>query len=99
MDDDGYPTEELLEYIKNYKINSFGNALIILELVKDVWWSKNMLVWEEDGGDTLHMATGGWSGNESLIYAMQENYILWHLLWHSSTRGGKYVFDLANWKK
>ena len=44
-------------------------------------------------GYTVYFATGGWSGNESIIHAMQEN-IMWKLRWISSHRGGKYGFEL-----
>ena len=44
---------------------------------------------------TRIMATGGWSGNESIIYAMRENYVLWATLWESSHRGGLEVFDVS----
>lgn len=38
-------------------------------------------------------STGGWSGNESIIGAMQKNRMVWNFLWEQSRRGGHYVFD------
>ena len=41
---------------------------------------------------TLYISTGGWSGNEDLIGAMQNNAMLWIMTWVSSRRGGHYTF-------
>jgi len=43
-----------------------------------------------DGGWELH--TGGWSGNEEIIRAMQDNRVWWGMFWESSRRGGHYEF-------
>ena len=90
MDHYGYPDEYELEKIKNWSCKD-GKGL--LEYVAGLWHWDNY-TWEEDG--KWHFATGGWSGNEDLIYAMEENHIWWSLHWWSSTRGGKYVFQLTD---
>jgi hypothetical protein len=41
-----------------------------------------------------YISTAGWSGNESIIYAMQENNLMWSLNWVQSRRGGHYIFEL-----
>lgn len=43
----------------------------------------------KDGVLTLH--TGGWSGCEDLISAAAGS-VWWFRWWHSTTRGGHYVF-------
>jgi hypothetical protein len=58
LDEDGYPTEELLETIRNWPWQQGFNGL--MELVKRNWnWSDMMFCKEED---TYSISTGGWSG-------------------------------------
>jgi hypothetical protein len=92
MDRDGYPEEHELAKIKAWK-PADGKGL--LEYVAGLWHWENY-AWQEDGN--WHFATGGWSGNEELIGAMQENNVWWFFHWYSSTRGGKYVFQLIDRK-
>jgi len=84
---DGYPTDKSLEWIKNCK-----NFRDIYHAVDDAWsypersWIEDDFFW--------HLSTGGWSGNEDLIGAMQENTMFWLMCWVSSKRGGHFVFEL-----
>ena len=43
-------------------------------------------------GRYLHLSTGGWSENESIISDLQNNYLFWTMHWVSSRRGGHYLF-------
>jgi len=45
-------------------------------------------------GRTIRFSTGGWSGNESLVGALQDNRMAWVLCWQSSKRGGHFVFEI-----
>jgi hypothetical protein len=45
-------------------------------------------------GRRWSISTGGWSGNESLIEALQRNHIFWSLCWMKSERGGHFVFEV-----
>ena len=56
--------------------------------------------WNHDYGgaqtildEELHLATGGWSGNEDVISALMESPF-WAQGWQSSHRGGLYVFRM-----
>ncbi len=40
----------------------------------------------------LYIATGGWSGNEAVIGAIQRNFLVWTQCWRISARGGAYWF-------
>jgi len=42
--------------------------------------------------DALRIATGGWSGNESVIQQMEKT-IFWSICWKASVSGGLYILD------
>ena len=102
LDDDGYPTEISLNAIRDWH---WSDADGWFEFIKSVWW---MPTWgwddktESDEFDSdkivrrIYMSTGGWSGNESCIRAMQDNHMMWHLNWLQSRRGGHYTFQLRD---
>ena len=99
LDDDGYPTEAALEIIKIWHWNDIKGWF---DFINSLWHFKNWgwregLTTDDLNKDmevyTYEISTGGWSGNESLIYAMQENSMLWHITWVQSRRGGHYIFE------
>lgn len=93
MDEDGYPDDEELKLISEW---SWQDALGMLEFVRGLWqWPQ---FWTQER-DELYLSTGGWSGNESLIAAMQRNIGFWKTCWESSRRGGHYTFDLSRAKR
>ncbi len=86
FDSDGYPTDETLDAISSWD----GDTLGWFEFTKKAWqWTDFFRIDENDV--TAH--TGGWSGNESLIKAMQES-MLWGVTWSQSNRGGHYKFEI-----
>lgn len=94
FDANGYPSEETLGTIALWQI---ADPVGWLEFVRDAWNHHYGRI--RFTPDFDEFATGGWSGNESIISAMQENAVLWTMLWESSHRGGKYVFRLPEEKK
>jgi hypothetical protein len=40
----------------------------------------------------IYLSTGGWSGHEEAVGALQTNMMLWMMVWYSSRRGGHYIF-------
>jgi len=105
LDEDGYPTYAALEIIK---IWDWNDAKGWFDFIQSIWhlkswgwneydepheWSesekyKNVMV------HRYNISTAGWSGNESIIRAMQSNEMLWDLNWVESRRGGHYIFEL-----
>ena len=99
LDDDGYPTEVALELIEKWH---YTDSKGWLEFIKSIWWAADW-GWTEgeephewrEGSKCYryHISTGGWSGNESIIRAMQKNDFHWYLIWVQSRRGGHYIFE------
>jgi len=87
----GYPDEEDLERIRKW---SHDDLLGLVDFVRERWtfadWG-----WKLEACGLLSVSTGGWSGNEELIGALQGNYPFWGLCWESSRRGGHFTFDLS----
>jgi len=97
-DKDGYPTKEELEKISSWDLADFKG---MMEFIKELWEFADWGWSESDEPDWLHkdrtnrvyrISTGGWSGNEEIIGAMQKNSIVWFLNWWESRRGGHYIF-------
>jgi hypothetical protein len=109
LDGDGYPTEETLTRIKEWEINDMQSGRGLLEFVREIWWHSKWGIHIEEVEDELmpsrkrkydhwHMSTGGWSGNESIIRAMQANRLFWMFHWVQSRRGGHYIFEVGKEK-
>ena len=100
LDDDGYPTDDALEVIKNWH---WDDKRGWFKFIESVWWMRSWGWKESLESDEwrkeekvyrYNISTGGWSGNESVIYAMQENRWLWGMTWVQSRRGGHYIFEV-----
>jgi hypothetical protein len=95
LDDDGYPTDETLTLIR--KFGSIGEATpnwaLLLAFCTSIWRYPDYVEISEDGRRFV-FATGGWSGNESIIEALQGNGFFWILCWFQSERGGRHVFEV-----
>lgn len=87
FDNEGYPTEETLKAIREWPSNDHAG---LLKFCLAAWEVKEYFL---PVGDSWRVSTGGWSGNEAIIEAMQANIAFWHQYWKQSTRGGHYVFE------
>jgi hypothetical protein len=106
LDEDGYPTEAALEKIEKWDYKDGWTEL--LEFVRGLWvhrkycWSmeKNVTTFDTPNYkivvDVYHMSTAGWSGNESIIRALEKNWMFWTFCWEQSKRGGHYIFHVKN---
>jgi hypothetical protein len=89
--DDGYPTEESLKTIADAKVGSYADCVDLLQAVRAIWHLADHGYWTQTGGVYM-VSTAGWSGNESIVNALQQNHMFWGLCWESHRRGGHYTF-------
>lgn len=84
-----YPTGSKLSYLRN--LDSFEETFG--EFVEEIKYSFNEDYGKiEFDGKTLTLITGGWSGNEDILYALQDNIGFWNTYWQKTERGGKFTF-------
>ena len=98
-DSDGYPTEEELETIRNWNIIGKKEAKQLMEYVQSIWNFGDEYFKVKDANNSIYyiLHTGGWSGNEDIIGALQENiHCFWLFYWLSTRRGGHYIFKIRN---
>lgn len=105
LDEDGYPTEQALEIVEKWH---WDDAKGWFKFIEGLWayhdfgWKEKVEPHELQGfkgyenrmAYRYYISTAGWSGNESIIRAMQRNDWMWHLNWVQSRRGGHYIFEL-----
>ena len=98
MDKNGYPTEEELETIKNWDLVE-RPVIELIEYVRERWQYVDYGAFELKGKRILKLElhTCGWSGNESIIKALQDNSLFWATCWEKSTRGGHYYFKIPSY--
>lgn len=85
FDKDGYPSEISLQHLVGNNWSSYRSWLDYAKAL----WNDHYGGREESDGKVI-LITGGWSGNESVVTAMNHN-IYWQMMWYESHRGGKYV--------
>ena len=102
LDDNGYPTDEWLAFLKTYQpdhtlpILSFVNVVL-----SDGWYYPD---WGFDlhrkykGKTKFELHTGGWSGNEDIIRAILSNIHLTHfaMKYYQWRSGGHYYFEIID---
>jgi hypothetical protein len=103
LDEDGYPTEPALNYIKNWSFDFIHGEFItgayfhdetllenLITYLQAIWYYSDAVVYE-DG--LLELYTGGWSGNEEVISVLKHT-TLWTMKHKISQAGGHYYFRI-----
>ena len=107
LDLDGYPTDAALDRIKEWDWHDVPG---VFAFIRELWWQEGWGVSDTLRPEEykvchndlfpdrkyIRFATGGWSGNESLIYALRENHIIWSCCWQLSASGGLHIFQFRN---
>lgn len=105
LDEDGYPTELALARIEAWH---WSDKKGWFDFIEGIWylaswgWSAGYEDHEYTKDERvyrLYISTAGWSGNESLIGAMKQNFMLWGTTWVQSRRGGHYIFEIPDYEK
>lgn len=99
-----YPSEEALKQIEEWPHDDLHG---LFDLMRENWhfreWGWDELERDAVEGEALfgkgryrvlHISTGGWSGNESLISALRRNLVAWSVTWVAARRGGHFVFEI-----
>lgn len=101
-DGDGYPTEAALKRIETWPSEDIAGCL---DFVKALWhfdgWGVSetlrpeeaTILHAEPDERYLRLATGGWSGNESLIDALNANTMVRVMTWKLHARGGLHIYQ------
>ncbi len=90
MDSDGYPDDAELTCIREWRDDRFdwrGLMAFIRPLWRNGYWKQQ--------GPLYRLATGGWSGNESIIWALRANSVFWGTAFISEVTGGLYWFYIG----
>lgn len=93
FDANGYPTEETLRTIEALPFGTREERNAFSHFVIAAWNCEYGTISHGHAGTTLSMSTGGWSGNESIIQALANNFAFWSLAWLLSKRGGRHEFS------
>ena len=100
FDGEGYPTEETLRIIRDWPCLGLPDMEAVMDFVGQAWhwpeyWAKQTRWRDRRGGSrrTRYVfSTSGWSGNESLVEAIEANALLQVIGAWSWRRGGHYEY-------
>lgn len=106
QDEDGYPTEAALQRIEHWDVK---DPMGCFEFIKSLWrWENGFEFRTETPAEYVNnsytkrpdatwarLATGGWSGNEALIRALDRSVISW-ATWCQSSRGGLHIYRIPS---
>lgn len=87
-----YPDEQALRFIRRY--DTLKNPIEDLrDFVIQNWHYED---YARSKGRFFELHTGGWSGNESIIAALEKSSkgMFWYVCWVKSERGGHFWFEI-----
>jgi hypothetical protein len=96
-----YPTDAALERLATWPHQDVAGAL---DFAKAIWHWPDFARHELDAHETailhaapddkfLRLATGGWSGNEEIVRALNCNLMIRALAWRLHARGGLHIYQ------
>jgi hypothetical protein len=90
LDEDGYPTEETLNKIKTW---NWKNPEDLFKFIQIIWMHPTYFRVDLEKQE-YRISTAGWSGNESIMSALQQNKMIHAMCWVQSRRGGHYIYKI-----
>lgn len=102
LDDDNYPTDEGLDYLRCFT----GTPAELVALLGEVMDAYGTVTWDgqpdrfDETVNEVRISTGGWSGNEEIIGHLKRSFF-WFRYWETSRRGGHFTFHVppAAWEQ
>ena len=91
-----YPSEEELEQIEKWPLNCHKDYIDLAEFVCNLWHYDDWATLKGKKVKTLRLATGGWSGNESILAALSKNFMFGQVCWQRSQRGGLEIYKIPH---
>ena len=90
-----YPTDKFLKYVKNYDLSK-KSIKTLMDDIESEWWMPSWGWKQTRRKDRIifEVSTGGWSGNEDIIEALQKNELFWCFMFEQSRVGGHYIFSI-----
>ena len=91
------PSEKDLAWVETCEIITQNDVIEYLHELATLWqWGEDDGFFDLKGKRVLRLElhTGGWSGNEDIIDAMQRNIYFWTRFWLKTERGGHYYFRI-----
>lgn len=86
-----YPRDEELKTIKEWDFQQ-KPVTDLLDYTRNLWKYEDRFVLTGKRVLKLYLSTGGWSGNESIIGALKQNFVFWAMCWEKHIKGGHYWF-------
>jgi hypothetical protein len=94
VDGDGYPEEECFQIVEDWSSSDFKGLIEYIAPAFERYGRIELMISNYADVTGAIVATGGWSGCEDVIGSMRRNTVWWMMYWHSSYRGGKFVFEI-----
>lgn len=91
-DKDGYPLDDELQKIKTWVIDSHKTYHDLMRYIHSIWTYPDYFKRDYHHPNAYRLVTGGWSGNEDIIRAMNQNPYLNAFYWYRSERGGLHLY-------
>lgn len=96
FDENGYPTEEYLNYLRNYSYDVLPIETFVDIVLRNGWYNGDwgfIFKKKYKNKRKLELHTGGWSGCEEVISVLKSNFYFW-IFWRMSKVGGHYYFEI-----